>query len=213
MFVRVLIVEDSDFIADALGQLIALLPDLTIAGRATNRDTALAAVAASPPDLCILDLRIKDRPDGAPAPEHGLAVLQAMQRLARDTHVLVFSSLPERPWLRVAAQAGAVGFVSKDSSSSELVAALRAVIAGMVVFTPAQLQLLQQPAIEISRREREVLFLLAAGATNQEIAERLAISVGTVRKHVENMGALFGVHNRSQIVAAARRERLLPSDI
>jgi DNA-binding NarL/FixJ family response regulator len=209
---RVLIVEDSGYLTDSLMHLLAPLPVLTVAGQAASRLEALRAAAALRPDLVILDLRIKDTCDGLPNAEHGLATLRDLQHLDIPPRVLVFTSLSEQQWLRVVAQAGALGFVSKDDSSAAIIAALQSMAGGMAAFTPAQLRTLRAPAVTLSRREQEVLILLAEGLSNQAIAERLGISVGTARKHVEGLCAAFSVHSRGQVVAAARRERLLPSE-
>src|SRR5262245_5598927 len=137
---RILIVEDSGYMTDSLMQLLALLPALTVVGQAASRAEALRAAAALRPDLVILDLRIKDTADGLPNAEHGLATLRDLQHLAPTPRVLVLSSLPGQQWLRPVAQAGALGFVSKDESSAAIITALQAMAGGMAAFTPAQLQ-------------------------------------------------------------------------
>lgn len=211
--IRILIVEDSGYMTDSLRGLVGILPTMIIVGQATSRSEAVHQATTMHPALVILDLRIKDTPDGMPNADYGLDTLRELQRLNPSPKVLVLSSMPEQPWLRLVAQAGAVGFVSKDGSSAEIVTALRAICAGLVAFTPTQLRILQEPAMSVSPREYEVLRLLAEGLSDEEISQRLNISVRTVRKHVEHLRAIFGVHNRGQVVAAARRERLLPSEI
>jgi len=210
---RVLIVEDSGYMTDSLRRLLGLLPTMTIVGQAASWDEAVSAATALKPELVILDLKIKDTPTGATAPEHGLTTLQALRGLVPAPQVLVLSSMPEQPWLRLVAQAGAIGFVSKDSSSEAIIAALQAISAGMAAFTPAQLHILQQPRMTLSKREQEVLSLLAEGLSDEEIGQRLGIATGTVRKHVEHLRTTFGVSSRGQVVAAARREQLLPSEL
>lgn len=206
---RVLIVEDGGFTADALRSLLELLPDLTVVGAVTNCAEALAAARETQPQLVLLDLRIKDTPIGTLSSDHGLAALSGLMQLEPAPRVLVLTSLPEQPWLHIVARAGALGFVSKDASSAAIVVAVRSLCAGGVAFTSAQLQLLQQRAPRLSKREREVLALLTEGLSNQQIAETLGISAGTARKHVENLCSVFGVHSRGQVVAAARRQGLL----
>jgi two-component system response regulator DesR len=206
---RVLVVEDSAYMADALVHLLNLLPDLAVAAQVSCQSEALFATIAHRPDLAILDLQIKECPGGAARPEHGIATIQALRRLFPKLRMLVFSMLPEKPWLRAAAQAGAVGFLSKNSSSTEIIAALQAIRNGMVAFTYDQLRLLQEPLVDTSKREREVLALLSTGLSNQEIAQQLGISVGTARKHVENLYSAFGVHTRGRLIALAYREGLV----
>jgi DNA-binding NarL/FixJ family response regulator len=209
---RVLIVEDSGYLTDALVRLLALRPAITVVGQAASRAEALRAATAQRPDLVILDLRIKDTDDGSPNPEHGLAALRDLQHLDPAPRVLAFTSLSEQHWLRAVAQAGAIGFVSKDLSSAAINTALDSIVAGMAAFTPAQMQLLRAPAITLSRREQDVLALLAEGLSNQAIGERLGISAGTARKHVERLCVAFNAHSRGQVVAMARHERLLPPE-
>jgi two-component system, NarL family, response regulator DevR len=210
---RLLIVEDSGFIIDSMVKLLAFVPSLTIIGQTASRDEALQAVSALHPDIVVLDLRIKDTADGMPNPEHGLTTLREMRRLNPSPKVIVFTWMPEERWFRPVAQAGAVGFVSKDSSSSEIITALQAVSSGMTAFTPSQIDLLQESTISVSEREYEVLSLLAKGLSDEEIGRQLGISGGTTRKHVEHLRSIFGVHNRVQLITAAQRAGLLPSEL
>lgn len=197
--------------AGALAHLLGTLAGLTVVGQAADRAGAIHAAMSLHPELVILDLRIRDADNGPPSPDHGLATLRELVRLAVPPRVLVFSSLPETTWLRVVARAGAVGFMSKDTSTEVIITALQAICAGMSAFTTAQLQSMEAiSSIDLSPREREVLQLLAEGLGNQEIADRLTISAGTVRKHVERLCAAFGAHSRGQVVAVARREGMLP---
>lgn len=210
---RVLIVEDGGFITDALLSLLGLLPEITVVGTVTNASDAIEATCRTRPDLVILDMRIGAAPDqGLPAEKHGLTALRRLQAVKPAPRVLVFSSLPEHPWLHIIAEAGALGFVHKDESSAALITAIQSLRSGGVAFTSSQLRLLQQPRLMLSKREREVLLLLEEGLGNKEIADRLGISAGTVRKHVENLCNLFGVHSRGQVVAAARRSGALTPD-
>jgi DNA-binding NarL/FixJ family response regulator len=209
---RTLIVEDSGYMADALTRLLALLPGLSVVGQAGSRAEALRLAAEHRPELVLLDLRIRGEPDGSPGPEYGVATLRALRHLVPAPIVVVLSSLPEQPWLRVIAEAGAVGFVSKDGTSEEILAAVQAVCAGGVAFTLQQLRSLQEPVMALSPREREVLACLADGLSNGEIGQHLGMSPATAHKHVEHLCALFGVHSRGQVVAAARREGLLAAD-
>jgi DNA-binding NarL/FixJ family response regulator len=206
---RLLIVEDSGFLADALQNLAAMLPTISILGHATNAADALALTAACAPTMVSLDLRISAVPDGVPHSDHGLAVLQQLKASIPSPQVVILSGLPEQPWLSITARAGAVGFVSKESSSAQIVTALTAVAAGLTAYTPAQLRVLASETPRLSQREYEVLRLLGEGLSNQQIAEQLQISIATVRKHVENVCDALGTRTRGQAVATARRSGLL----
>lgn len=208
--IGVLTVDDSSYMAQAFQHVLALLPGFELLGHAASRAEALALAARLTPALVVLDLRIPAEAGAPPDPEQGLATLQALFARHPTLSVLVLSSLPETPWLRLVAHAGALGFVSKDTSTEMLITALQAVASGLPAFTRAQLTLLRAPAqTALSPRERAVLLLLAEGASNQVIAERLGISIGTVRKHVERVCNVFGASSRGQAVAAARSQGVL----
>lgn len=207
---RLLLVEDSSYMADAFQGLLALVPGLSLVGHAACAAEAIPLALRVQPDIAVVDLRIPLHPQTLPAPAHGLAVLRDLQSSLPLIKLLVLSSLPEQAWLVPAAQAGAVGYLSKDTSSAAIVSALHAVLAGRSGFTLDQLRMLQpRVGATLSPREREVLALLAEGASNQAIAARLGISVGTARKHVERLCDFFQVNSRGQVVAAARQRGLL----
>jgi two-component system response regulator DesR len=101
--------------------------------------------------------------------------------------------------------AGASGFVSKDSGATEIISAVRAVAAGMTRFEPRA----EQPEPLLTTRERDVLALIAAGATNREIAERLFLSPHTVKEHTSTVYRKLGARNRAEAVLRAQRIGLL----
>jgi two-component system, NarL family, nitrate/nitrite response regulator NarL len=207
---RVLIIEDSRFLADSIAKLVALLPEASVIGIAHNRSEALILAKNHAPTIAMLDLRIGSVAGEPPHTDHGLATLTQLMALAVPPRVLVITSLPEQPWMTLSAHAGAVGFVSKDGSAEQILAAVQAVAAGFAVFTPTQLhQFSSQPA-QLSPRELEVFILLAEGMSNAAIAKQLNISVGTVRKHVENICISLDAHSRGQAVATGRRIGLIP---
>lgn len=207
---RLLLVEDSSYMADAFQGLLALVPGLCLVGHAACYAEAIPLALRVQPDIAMVDLRIPFHPQTPPAPAHGLAVLRDLHSSLPQIKLLVLSSLPEQAGLVPAAQSGAVGYLSKDTSSAAIVSALQAVLAGRSAFTLDQLHMLQ-PGVgaTLSPREREVLALLAEGASNQVIAVRLGISVGTARKHVERLCDFFQANSRGQVVAAAHQRGLL----
>ncbi len=206
---RLLIIEDSGFIADALAQLTQLLPTIRVVGHADNHEDALKLASTCLPTMVSLDLRICAKSGSAAHTDHGLATLRNLREMLPVLPILIVTALPEQPWLRITAQLGAVGFVSKERSSAEILAALQAVAAGMLAFTPAQMSLLRGTRMTLSPREHAVLNLLAEGCSNAEIAGVLQISAGTVRKHVENLYAALNAHTRTQAIAVARHQGLL----
>lgn len=206
---RLLIIEDSGFIADALAQLVQLLPHIHIVGHASTSEEALRMVQDYAPSMISLDLRIRSDAHHSANADHGLATLRLLREQYPALPVLVVTALPEQPWLRITAQLGAVGFVSKERSSEEILAAIQSVSAGMLAFTVAQLSFIRHHIVELSPREYAVLRLLAEGLSNHDIAGQLSISVGTVRKHVEHIFSNLQAHTRTQAIAMARQEGLI----
>lgn len=206
------VVEDSGFLRDALVQVLASLPGVTVVGSAATVGEAIALAEHQRLDVVILDLRLRRGASDSAYPECGLEVLTILRACDPRPKVLVFSALAEDQWLPRVIQAGADGFVSKDSSTAQLLAGLHALCNGMCALTPQQIKLLGQHRSQVTPRERDVLRCLDEGLSNRSIADQLGISEGTVRKHIENLCARFAVHSRGQVIAAARKEHLLDSD-
>src|SRR5262249_14798065 len=121
--------------------------------------------------------------------------------------------------LLAAVEAGAAGFVTKSGSIDEVTAAIRAAAAGEAVVAPAMLSRLLRRVVrnehgigaDLTTREREILGLLAEGVSNAAIADRLPVSVYTVRNHVANLSTKLGAHSKLEALSIAVREGLLPS--
>ncbi|GAB4215083.1 MAG: response regulator transcription factor [Roseiflexaceae bacterium] len=209
---RIGVVEDSGFLRDALVQVLAAQPGVMVVGSAATVGEAVALAEYQRPDAVILDLRLRRGASESAYPECGLEVLAALRARDPRPKVLVFSALAEEQWLPRVIHAGADGFVSKDSSTAQLLAGLHALRSGMCALTPQQIQLLRQSRPQVTPRERDVLNCLDEGLSNRSIANRLGISEGTVRKHIENLCTRFAVHSRGQVIAAARREHLLDNE-
>lgn len=206
---KILLVEDSPFIGQAMAELLGGIPDMQLAGHVQTFDDAVEFVQHQLPDMAIIDLRIPRQANTPPDAQIGLEMLAMLRSMVPDLPVVIFSSLPEVSWLRRVAQEGAVGFLSKDESSEAIQSALQAVAQGLSAFTVRQMRILQQRTVTISERELDVLRLLDRGMSNQEIAQQLRISSGTVRKHVERLREAFAAHTRGQVVALARQYGLL----
>jgi DNA-binding NarL/FixJ family response regulator len=140
----------------------------------------------------------------------GLSGVETLERLHRElptTRLLVLTMHDDPAYARVARAAGASGHVIKDSESSELLAAIRAVYRGRVFIQvggdggPAAPMSARAPAL--SQRERQVLEMLARGHTNREIAHRLSLSTKTVETHRSRLGDKLGLHTRAELVRLA----------
>ena len=203
---RVLIVDDHPVFRDGLAGLLATLPEVEIVGMAGTAEEALAAVSLAAPDVVLMDINLP----GASGVE---ATRQATQ-VAPATAVLVISMVDDDDSVFAAMAAGARGYVLKGASAAEITAALRTVAAGGAVFgagvasrllarTPAQPSVPGRPD-DLTTREREVLDLLADGASNRQIARSLGLSLKTVQNHVSRILDKLQAADRTQAAFRAR---------
>jgi two-component system response regulator DevR len=208
---RVLVVDDHEVLASSLAMALEAEPDLTAVGVAGDLAKARAMVASTAPDVLLLDHRL---PDG-----DGVGAIEDLRRLRPSLQVVVLTASAADHVLLAALEAGAAGFVSKTRSLGEVTAAVRSAAAGESVVSPELLvrllpRLHRRPGVasrpELTEREREVLALVAEGLSNAAIAERLTVSVNTVRNHVANLSAKLGAHSKLEALAIAVREGILP---
>ncbi len=212
--ISVLLVDDhQSFLDGMVARLEARVGEFRVVGAVKSVKEALQIVTESPPDVVLLDLKVLSGQGSVEEPriEAGLEAIRAMRRLSPSTKIVVLSAYHRPEHVAQAVESGAVGYVSKSRSSDEVLESVRQAHVGQVSLHPeiAQelLKYLQKPeevdplALDpLTSRECEVLQLLAEGKTNQEIANQLQISVGTVKKHVTNI--LDKMHLRSRVEAA-----------
>jgi two-component system response regulator DevR len=210
-FVRVLIVDDHEVLATSLAQVLDSEPDLKSVGVAGTLARAKVMVTTTTPDVLLLDHRL---PDG-----DGVASIKELRALRASMKVVVLTASVADHVLLAAMEAGASGFLSKTRGLDEVTAAVRAAAAGEAVVSPELLARLM-PRLnrsggayhdELTEREREVLGLLADGLTNAAIAERLTVSVHTVRNHITNLSLKLGAHSKLEALSIAVRDGMLPS--
>ncbi len=206
---RIVVVDDHQLVAEALAETLGAVPGLEVVATAPDLTTGLAVIAQHQPEVVIMDVRLPDG-DGASGTADALAASPA-------SRVLVLSAETGVDVLARAVEAGAAGFLPKTTPLHELVAAVRRLLGGAVLFAPEQLRDVGQHlrrakervGQDLSPREREVLQLLAEGASTQAIAEGLFLSTHTVRNHVRNISGKLGAHSKLEAVAIASREGLL----
>lgn len=210
--IRVLIIEDSATFIRGLSEVLAEEEGIEVAATATSTGAAELAATTSRPDVVLLDLRLPTSSAGSDRHEsHGLKLLAALRESYPALKLLVLTSLNEDHILLAAINSGADGYLSKDEPPDRIVTAIRHVAAGNIVLTPQQLALVRQARQEanLSSREREILVLLAEGLRNKEIADRLVIAEGTVKKHIEHILSSMSAGSRLEAVAKARRLGLI----
>jgi DNA-binding NarL/FixJ family response regulator len=198
---RVLVVDDHDLVAESLVRALGAEPDLLVVGQADSVKSAVSAAERLGPDIVVLDYGL---PDGT-----GADAARAMRDQHVDIEIVMLTGMSSGATLAAALEAGCSGFVTKESSFSELIHTIRAVRAGEVRVPPelmADLAAHLRPrardvGADLTAREREVLQLLAEGCSTDEMVRRLFLSVHTVRNHIRNV--LTKLHARSRLEAVA----------
>ncbi len=207
--IRVLIVDDHEVLAASLARVLDEEPDMVSVGLADSLAQARARVTTAAPDVLLLDRRL---PDG-----DGVAAIPELRALRPSMNVVVLTAAVADNVLVQAIEAGAAGFVSKTRGLSEVTAAVRAAAAGESVISPEMLSRLlpklsrsSGPEPDLTKREQEVLSMLAQGLSNAAIAEKLTVSVHTVRNHIANLSAKLGAHSKLEALSIAVRRGLYP---
>jgi DNA-binding NarL/FixJ family response regulator len=206
--IRVLIVDDHPVVRDGLHGMFASDPQFTVVGEAANGAEAVAAAVNLRPDVVLMDLRMPGT--------DGVTAIKLLQERAVPVRVLVLTTYDSDRDVLPAIEAGAIGYLLKDSPRQELFRAVVAAARGETVLSPSvATKLLGQvrtPAKEpLSQRELEVLTLIARGSTNREAAAALFISEATVKTHLLHLYAKLGAKDRASAVAAGFAAGLLTS--
>ena len=204
--IRVLIVDDHPVVRDGLRGVIDGEPDMRVVGEAGHGAEALARVAADPVDVVLMDLRMPIM--------GGVEAIGQLRRRAPSVRVLVLTTFDTDRDVLPAIEAGATGYLLKDTPRDELLRAVRAAHRGEAVLSPAVAgrlmgQVRTQTQDQLSNRELEVLRLVAAGFTNREAAQKLFISEATVKTHLLHVYAKLEVRDRASAVAAGYQRGLL----
>jgi DNA-binding NarL/FixJ family response regulator len=204
--IRVLIVDDHPVVRDGLRGVIDGQPDMHVVAEAGHGAEALARVDAEPVDVVLMDLRMPTM--------GGVETIGQLRRAAPSVRVLVLTTFDTDRDVLPAIEAGATGYLLKDTPRDELLRAVRAAHRGEAVLSPAVAGRLmgqvRTPAQDtLSSRELEVLRLVAAGFTNREAAQKLFISEATVKTHLLHIYAKLGVRDRASAVAAGYQRGLL----
>ena len=222
--IRVLIADDQRLMRDGLRALLELQAGIAIVGEAGNGVEALARSAALAPDVVLMDVRMPQMT--------GVEATRALRERGERPRILILTTFDDDQYVFDALKAGAAGYVLKDLPAADLAAAIRTVHGGGVHLDPAvaskvvaELSRLQTPAAafpapdptrfpasplveELTPREREVLRLLATGASNREIGAQLFISEGTVKNHISNILGRLGLRDRTQAAIYAKEHGL-----
>ena len=209
--IRVLLVDDQKLMREGLRVLLELEPDLQVVGEAGNGATALEAYATYQPDVVLMDVRML-----------GMDGVEATWRLRERwpaARIIILTTFDDDEYVFEGLRAGALGYLLKDVSGTDLAQAIRTVAAGGALIEPsvaqkvlAEFARLAPPvrapeaglSEPLSGREREILELLAQGFSNREIGARLSLAEGTVKNYVTTILQKLGVRDRTQAALRAK---------
>jgi len=210
--IRVFIADDQMLIRQGIRTLLEMDANLMVVGEAADGAEAVAALLSTPTDVLLLDIRMPGK--------DGIDVLRALAAGGVLPPTLILTTFDDSDVVLDGIRAGARGFLLKDVSYQQLVAAIHAVASGATVFHPAVTERLLRAGgtarleadarrEQLTGREAEVVRLMAGGYSNREIAEALGTAEGTVKNHVSSILAKFGVRDRTRAVLKALETGLL----
>ncbi len=210
--IRVLLVDDHPIVRQGVRSVLANHPDIEVVGEADGAATLFSSLDSTKPNVILLDIRM-------PGPS-GIEITQRLKREHPEIKIIVLSTYDDDEFLLGALRAGAEGYLLKSASAQVLASAIRQVGQGERLLSPALVTKMMREFEELSKeksradsglteQELQVLRMIAAGATNKEIAEKLYWSEVTVKRKVQDILEKMGVANRAQAVAEAAKRGLL----
>ncbi len=206
--IRILIVDDHAVVRSGLERFLLVNKDFSLVAEAEDGAEAVQMAARYQPDVVLMDLVM---PGG-----DGVTAIREIHQKFPGVKIIALTSFSEQNLIRGALQAGAIGYLQKNITAAELADAIRAVYAGRTTLSAEALAVLanasaQPPmaANELTERERDVLRAMAEGMSNNEIAEKLFISVGTVKFHISNIFQKLGINSRVEAVKLAIELKLV----
>jgi DNA-binding NarL/FixJ family response regulator len=195
---RVFLVDDHEIVRRGVADLINAESDLEVVGEASTARQALGRIAATLPDIAVLDVRL---PDGS-----GIDLCRDIRSAHPEVHCLMLTAYDDDEASYTAVLAGAAGYVLKDIKGQGLLDSIRRVAAGRTLMDRAVTKRVVDsvtttahgPAVDLSLRERQVLDLIAEGLTNRQIGESLDLAEKTVKNYVSGLLAKLGMERRTQ---------------
>jgi DNA-binding NarL/FixJ family response regulator len=201
--IKVLIVDDHPVVRLGLRTMLESEEKISVTGMAASAREAMAEVQKLQPDVVLMDLRMPEM--------EGPEAIAALRRIQPNIRILVLTNYEEDEYIFRALQAGAMGYLLKNTPQEEIVQAVEMVHQNQRCVPPNIARRLMETIArkELSQRELEVLKLVASGLTNKEIAERLFISAKTARNHVASCLVKLGVNDRTEAATTAVRRGLI----
>ena len=207
MTIKILLVDDHAVVRSGLSKFLMVNKDLKLIGEASDGAEAVQMVSLHKPDVVLMDLMMPGM--------DGITATREIHTRYPNVKVLALTSIAEQNMVQGALQAGAIGYLQKNVTAKELGLAIRAAVEGKMTLSAEATQVLAnsvaQPQLsgsQLTERERDVLKCMVAGQSNNEIAEALVISLGTVKFHVSNIFQKLGVDSRVEAVKLAIEQKL-----
>jgi len=211
---RIVIAEDHTILREGLRALISSQEDLEVVGEAGDGREAVRQVEGLTPDLILMDLSMPKM--------NGVEAIREIRKRIPQTRILALTVHKTEEFILEVLQAGADGYIPKDASSNELMMAIRSVLVGERYLCPSVSRVVIEGYLEsrrtpesstpwetLTKREREILKLIAEGHKNKEIADYLCISVKTVEKHRANLMKKLDLHSAAALTAYAMERGLV----
>ncbi|GAB1509221.1 response regulator [Actinophytocola sp. KF-1] len=202
----VLVVDDQRLVREGIASLLGIQPGIEVVGTAANGREAVALAEELAPDVVLMDVRMPE--------VDGVAAAAVLARQAPACRVVMLTTFDDEEYVVRALRAGAVGYLLKDLPAAELAEAVRLAHAGVTQLDRAAARhvtsaLSARSTAALTERETEVLRMVAAGATNREIARGLYLSEGTVKNHISRILGRLGLRDRTQAAIYARDHGVL----
>ncbi len=208
MAIKVAIIDDQTLVRSGISSLLSLSDEVTVIAQGEDGDTAVALATELNPDIFLMDLRMPRM--------NGIEAIKHLRRNNIDTRVIILTTFDDHELVLEGLKAGAQGYLLKDVSLENLVAAIKSVVSGETIVQPAltdtlirslgahqdNFDSLPDPQA-LSPKETEVLRFVASGYSNKEISLALHKSEGTIKNHVSNVLAKLGVRDRTRAVLRA----------
>ncbi|NQU43047.1 response regulator transcription factor [bacterium] len=210
--IRVLLVDDHQILRDGIKSHLSTFDHVFIVGEASDGAEAIAKAKELIPDIVVMDISLPDM--------NGLTVTKEVLQALPDTKVIILSMHDDRHYVLQSVQAGARGYLLKDTCPTDLLSAIELVHKGGAFFDPSVSRYLfdqqgddegngVQEDVELSSREREVLALVAEGFSNKEVASKLFLSVRTIETHRENIMRKLDIHGTAALTKYAIQKGII----
>ena len=214
--IKLMLVDDHSIVRDGIRLLLGQVEGLEIIDEANDGEEALEKLKTVKPDLILMDISLPGM--------SGIQTTQVVSRLYKNVRVLILSMHNNEDYILRSVEAGAFGYILKDSSSDEMVKAIRTIASGEKYFISPVANIIlagymqqlkkgersdRNRRSKLSKKEKEILQYLVDGMSSREIAERLQLSVRTVDNHRANMMRRLQVRNAAELVRMAVEEKLI----